>query len=557
MGLLPAYIDKIEELVLAERYTPGQVHAFFSAYASFDVFKHLRKLYLEMDMNSIEPSFFATTFRSISNTALHTLSIQISYMQNSYSIENTMMEIFGMKALRKLSVGYISFQLPWSSLRENSSNIEYLKVHGTGCQREDLQYIFRWAPSLRYLDIGLQLSEYYPITSLLQTDAIRSLPEMSMLHTVLLNIEAYSERRINELGVFFRCMSSLDRLEITIATDTASSISMWESLVQTSLPSINSFILTFKNTKELNEPDLRPLTLTKTPFWTEKQQFHVIIRHTLRSCVLWSHLEDLHNSDGQEWNEVVCQWYIGPNRKMDENLSMLNRITIIALHSHFLSLIQKYHFNNVQHLVINELDDRLLTLITQHINCSRIQHLYLSPARRNTLYFALLESTTNIRSLGISLKQLQDDAHGHLRTYPTVQYLDISCDQHSFNEKDISIISRTFPQLEHLIIRTEDLQYIPLLQTYLPHLHSLTFHSVQISSANWLGDYEGNLSDHSLRQRTRFLFRRNGDWITIWIDQAALADSYWRVNDNTNVAIRPNSGSLGKRMVNRITSLFK
>ena len=129
---------------------------------------------------------------------------------------------------------------------------------------------------------------------------------------------------------------------------------------------------------------------------------------------------------------------------------MLNRITNVVLQCEFRSPKQEYHLNNVQCLAISDLDDRLLTLITQNVNCSRIQHLYLSSA-----------------------------------------------------------------------IRTKDLQYIPLLQTYLPHLHSLTFYSVPMNSVNWLGDYEGNLFDFSIRRSTRFLFRRNGDWITIWIEQAA------------------------------------
>lgn len=557
MGLLPAYLHKIETLVLAQRYTPGQVHAFFSAYPSFHVFKHLRKLYLEIDMNGIEPRLFVTTLGTISNMALHTLSIKISRTEDLDMVENALMEIFRMKTLRKLSLDYIALSLSWSSLRENSSEVEYLKVRGTSCQPEDLRYIFRWAPRLRYLDIKLQLSPYRPVTTLLSSLAIPPLSQMPMLHTVLLDIEEYSEECISELDTYFRCMPSLSRLEVKIVTDAASSISMWESLIQNVSSSLKSFVLTFKNTKRMGEPDVSSLMLAETPFWTEKQHFHVILKNTLQQCVFWDYLVDTFNTDEQKWDEIVWQWYTGPNCEIDENSTVYRRITNIALHSRFLSQVEKYHLNNVQHLVIIELDDRLLKWIAQHINCSGIQHLHLSPVKTNILYYSLLETTTNISSLGISLQQLNENTQRPQRTYPTVRDLDISSAQHSFNEKDISMISRTFPHLEHLIIRTDDLQYIPLLHTYLPHLHSLTFFSAPTTSFGPFDQYEEDLSYDSLRHRTRFLFRRKGNWITIWIDQAALADSYWLMKDNTIRAYKPNSRSLKKRVANKITSLFK
>ncbi|CAF3776703.1 unnamed protein product, partial [Rotaria sp. Silwood1] len=49
MGLLPAYIDKIEELAISEENTPGQVYAFLSFFPSFAVFKRLQTLYFHFD----------------------------------------------------------------------------------------------------------------------------------------------------------------------------------------------------------------------------------------------------------------------------------------------------------------------------------------------------------------------------------------------------------------------------------------------------------------------------------------------------------------------------
>ncbi|CAF1369915.1 unnamed protein product [Rotaria magnacalcarata] len=49
MGLLLAYMDKIEPLAISERDTPGQVEAFLSFFPSFDLFRQLRTLYFDFD----------------------------------------------------------------------------------------------------------------------------------------------------------------------------------------------------------------------------------------------------------------------------------------------------------------------------------------------------------------------------------------------------------------------------------------------------------------------------------------------------------------------------
>ncbi len=85
-----------------------------------------------------------------------------------------------------------------------------------------------------------------------------------------------------------------------------------------------------------------------------------------------------------------------------------------------------------------------------------------------------------------------------------------------------------FPHLEHLAINTQDLRNVPLLQTYLPRLRSLTFASIEPNNLSYDNDYQQKMADENLRQKTQFLFQRGGNWITVWIDQAALQDSYWK-----------------------------
>ncbi len=54
IGLLPAYIERIEELVLSEKNTPGQIHAFLTFYPSFIGFKRLRKLYIHYNPQTVD-----------------------------------------------------------------------------------------------------------------------------------------------------------------------------------------------------------------------------------------------------------------------------------------------------------------------------------------------------------------------------------------------------------------------------------------------------------------------------------------------------------------------
>ena len=106
-----------------------------------------------------------------------------------------------------------------------------------------------------------------------------------------------------------------------------------------------------------------------------------------------------------------------------------------------------------------------------------------------------------------------------------LKYLDISVDVHSFDEIDMYAISTLFLNIGHLTINTTYLAHIPLLDTYLPHLCCLTYKIIddeRLSSTNC----KQTLWDHRLRDEIHFLLTSNENWLTIWIDHAALKDSY-------------------------------
>jgi hypothetical protein len=113
-----------------------------------------------------------------------------------------------------------------------------------------------------------------------------------------------------------------------------------------------------------------------------------------------------------------------------------------------------------------------------------------------------------------------------------------------------------FPNLEHLIINPGDLRDVPILQTYLPRLRSLTFPpGISIFSDG----YEEKLFDHNLREKSQFLFQRETNSITVWVDQAALQDSYWRKGKTTTSSSseRATNRSWLTKTIEKLSSLFK
>jgi hypothetical protein len=175
--------------------------------------------------------------------------------------------------------------------------------------------------------------------------------------------------------------------------------------------------------------------------------------------------------------------------------------------------------------------------------------------QENKKISSLLPYIRNITSLRIKFNQLSDSEFTYLRACHNLKFLDISADQYSFKKKDIVMIADMFPNLEHLIINPRDLRNVPMLQTYLPRLRSLTFASIESNNFSRLNDYEEKMLDVNLQQKTQFLFQRERNWITVWIDQAALEETYWQ---NTSPSSqRSSDGSWFNNVAERFSSLFK
>jgi len=360
-----------------------------------------------------------------------------------------------------------------------------------------------------------------------------AITRMSMLHTVIFKIQGDDETTPTLLEPYLRVMPSLNRLEITMHNG-FSSVSVWETLLKTSVPTLTYFNLEI-NALLVEDADVDVLESIQTPFWIEKKNFNIIIKKSQGLNSDPFHSDALQNSSQSESNSPVIEWWIGPRRKLNDNVSTTKKISSLNLSTNSSSLLQDHYLDNVNHLIVNEFNDNLLELITKHVNCSRIKHLDVSFLKQeNNQISSLLPYIRNITSLRIRFDQVFTAQFGPLRVCNNVKFLDISANQHSFNEKHMSIIADMFPKLEHLAIDSRDLRNVPMLQTYLPRLRSLTFASIERNNFSSDNDYKQKMSDVNLRRKTQFLFQREAKWITVWIDQAALQETYWQITDTNS-----------------------
>jgi hypothetical protein len=555
IGLLPAYINKIDELALSEQNTPGQIHAFLSFFDSFTVFKRLRKLYIHINVEAVQPTIIEKALYSLSKTTLHTLSIKITKEQTLFSLNNAIVEIFRMKTLKKLSISFDSSRINWLSLDEVSSNIEYLTIDGIFCEFQDLKSIFRCVSGLKYLNIQVNPVTYYNSYKR-KLSVENNITRMSMLHTVIFKIQGDDETVPGQLEPYLRCMPSLHRLEIKMYNELFC-IDVWETLLKTSVPTLTYFNME-SNVSHLKADNVNNiLESIQTSFWIEKRNFNVIIKQFSYLNSDRIHPDNQQNFNPHELNMAVDQWWIGPRRKLNDNPSVMSTISSLNLSTESSSLLQNRYLNNVNNLVVHEFNDNLLELIITHVNYSRIRHLDVSfLKRKSNSISSLLPYIRNIASLRINFNQLSDSRFAYLRECKNLKFLDISADQHSFDKTHMSIIASIFPNIEHLIINTQDLRNVPMLQKYIPRLRSLTFASIESNSISlsFPEDYRQKMADHNLRQKSQFLFQRGTNWFTVWVDQVALRDSYWQMTNSNSQQSR--DGSWFNNLSDRISSFL-
>ncbi|CAF3703595.1 unnamed protein product [Rotaria sp. Silwood1] len=241
MGLLPAYIDKIEELTIFEQDTPSQVYAFLSFFQSFTLFKRLRKLYFHFNDQAIDWNIIEDALYSLLQTKIETLSIKTNIKENRFSIGTTIVCLFGLKSLKKFSLLSNFNYMNWCDLANMSSNIEHLTLSGIYCEFKDLQYIFQCAPRLKYLDIEIVVGRT-PFYGEKAKRLKKIIVVMSTLHTFVLYFTENSLVTMDMLTEYLNFMPALKYFEIKARNELLDA-NGWKLLLETSLPSLTHFIL--------------------------------------------------------------------------------------------------------------------------------------------------------------------------------------------------------------------------------------------------------------------------------------------------------------------------
>jgi hypothetical protein len=524
IGLLPAYIERIEELVLSEQDTPGQLHAFLSFYPSFIDLKRLRKLHIRYNPDTIDRFAMETAIRSLFNTPIDTIIIQVINSCEMETLHYLIFDILKLKTIKRLVLILKYESYAWDLLTNFPSKIQYLTTFGVPCEFQQLQSIFRCAPHLKYLNVQLTPNNYYvmyyPFYAL--SHKIISMPT---LHTLILSFQFDDETSFDMLAQSLKAMPALHRLDIQ-APSALVDANSWETLLETSLPMLTHF--TLKTTvRRLNNTDVeKVLASFQTPFWIAKENFYMIItRHQL----LYNNKFGFYKipTDDEEFNQPVIQCYIAPWRGYVDDVPT-NDIAKFCIDRIDTYLLRRHYFRNVNLLVVYNLDEDLLEWLLICVNYSQIKHLDISQLDTNcNTTTSLLSYVRNIVSLRIKYGHLHTHQSAFSENNSCLKYLDMSLAEHRFHKKDIIIISKLFPHIEHLVINTKMLWNVPLLRTYLPRLCSLTFKIIDSQFYSY-NTAEKKLWDTQLRRKIKFLFQRDDDWITVWIDQNALEESYWR-----------------------------
>ncbi|CAF1343089.1 unnamed protein product [Rotaria sordida] len=521
LDLLPTYIERIEILILSEQNTPGQIYSFLSFFPLFSIFKRLRKLYFELNGQNIDWLIVQRAIHSLSHTSIDTIIFKTMKTDNMLTLNYVISDIFKLKTIKHIILISDFQHNQWNFLSNISSTVEYLTNFDMSCEFQYLQSIFQCTPHLKYLNIRLTLNSYYGYYYLSHSSN-NNIILMSNLHTLILSFQSNDPTTFDMLAQYLKAMPVLHRLEIK-AHNALLEASAWESLLQVSLPLLTNFSLK-TTTFCLNEADIEKILATfDTPFWRAKKNFYMMITKHEHSN---SNRFDIGNIQQDEYNQPVIQFWIVPKRARIDDI-LTNEIMNFGISNVTSSLSNYYHFKNLKHLVIYNLDKDLLQWFVTYVNYSQIQYLDISlqDNESNTITL-LLSYIINIISLRIPYKLLLNHQKVYLGKTNYLKYLDISVDEHYFDEKDIITISQLFPYIEHLTINTIKLSNIPLIKTYLLHLRCLTFKCINFSFSSY-DNYERKLWDDQLRRKVQFLFERKADSITIWTDQDTFEESYW------------------------------
>ena len=474
MGLLPAYRDRIEELVLSEHNTPGQVHAFLSFWPSFKAFKRLRKLYIHYDSETVQWNVVERALRSLCDISISSLSIKIDNETTTHSLSSIFTDdLLCSKTLRRFTLVGNTNPFSWRLFPNISSDIQCLIIPQTHFPLRYLQYIGQWASCLNYLHIGLTERDS-SLQNTLDANVNMKITPMQNLRTLILCFKDRDPITVNELAPYLDAMPVLNRLEIE-GGNQLTDADVWRMLFETSLLVLTHFTLR-TSISRLQDIDIQEMqAMLQNISSKSKKNFMIIINDNTASnfqnhAKFMGYRRDLYGFN----QKPVLQCWIASNRTAGDNFVSLDQITSLTLATRSSIVSCPYYFNNVKCLIVDDLDESLFRWVTTHVKCSGITELLITPSSktRNELPL-LLECTPNTKSLHISFVLLILYKDILMENKRFVKYLNLSDSKHPFEEKHIDLIAQLFPHLEYLQISTAHLHNIPRLPHYFSNIFAL------------------------------------------------------------------------------------
>lgn len=511
LGLLrnAGRIGKVEELILSEQNTPGQINEFFSVFPTFTPFTQLQRLYVYVHAQWIDWSIVTPALRSLFTVPIETILIDHITANNRGEVRIPIGDILSLSTLKRLSFIKDYSLDRWLSRVNRPSGIKYLKYTDVSPEVPQHFELLRYVSQLKYLDV--QLSERSSFLShYVFNEWDQQLNPFTELRTLILSFTPYDLSTLDLLKNTFKRMSALQRLEVTTHQGLLVA-EAWEELLKTSLPSLTYFRLKSTKSRLTYSSIDTILESFETPFWQEKENFYLIITDHRRVNSNGFYLPKERIDDGNKSSQAAIKWWIVPKRVRKDDIPTKDMITL-GITDDFKSLSDYYYFQNVKHLIIYHLDAKLVECISTSINCFGIEHLDVSLFDHQSNAMPLLLSHLDrVISLRICYQHLLQYHAIYSRNLMSIKYLDISVDSHRFSEEDIRMISILFPQLNHLAINSWETFMTPLLKNYLPNLWSLTY-----------GLQNRGYSLSQVYRLDQFLVEQDGKWKTVWIDNQAL-----------------------------------
>ena len=508
---------KIQSLSISERL-PGQINAFLQVFPTFDQFQRLDELNLSFNEPPTNQHGLLSALNSLSMTRIHTLSIKFDQSDHDHLLIDIYKNIFSLPTLRRLvlDIDYIKDIDHAFDLSE--CQIEYLTIRGYGLIWNGFSKILVSVNRLSYLNIEIT----YPHWRYISIDDINwDFEPLTKLRTLLFNWRHQeAPLDVNIFSRFLTKMPNLSRLTINGPNQEYTDDTIWE-IVPTLLSSLThlTWRICERSQSEyfLHKPLFKSLEKLS---WIDQKMFNIykVIPHHFTNTK-----ENLYYYPILNPSDSTSSFWSLPSRGFDDNPFSLSVITGIHMTDSFpISMIQ-YKLNHVKFLRIDSINFCLYRWINKCIHLNNILQFDASSVKTNSHLFILLISSMNkLQTLSIDFNLLSN--YQPIQSIRSMRELNISSNEHSFSQQNIHFLANLFPSIEHLSINTKDLHHVPLLETFLPNLITLTF---QIIDPDYRYSTKKSKWIQRFRNEVTFEYQYTEDCITVWIDQDVFNDSFW------------------------------